>query len=545
MNGATLTTENLAQSLSLDLACGSISFPTDALDTMIVYTGTRAIQLGATDAPLVSTFLQLNDTPSTFGGSPNAGRAMVINEAGDGLVVGDVSTVSEFSDLSDAPPVSAANQGQVWGVDSLGNWGLITVSMGSTTFSGLTDTLTLDAKLANQMLVINGTGTGVISTARPVHSFFGLDDTPSSVTPADGGKVWRVNLAGTGMELGIPDTAFRPRGAWDASPGTAPSATPEEGDFYTVSVAGTFNSVAYGTDDAIYYASGQWFKIEGGQGAVGTSTVTGADDTLPGPPLFGQGLVWMEDGLSVGNDGFIYQDFVRTALTSNAYLVNRLLVSDGTNYVDVEGVPAPIGSSEGQLGWWDTENGRWSLLNRGGDMDVLTGAVSGSPVYKSFQTLLNASTVPDNSLAQQNQAVLSDRQVSLNGFTLDVFAAPGVGRRTSILWDTGNDSLVMGAQNGLDATSIRLTPTGTELRFVGDADLKLWDTTANGGTGVYQSGSEGQAVVSQGPGVEPHWSWPRMVTQSPDGTYWELTVDDEGTVNAGPLVAVEPPAPIP
>jgi hypothetical protein len=74
------------------------------------------------------------------------------------------------------------------------------------------------------------------------------------------GKVWQcTNADGSGSWVS-PLASERYKGEWDASSGTAPSATPTNGDYYVVSVAGTYLSITYAAGDEIYWDGTAWLR---------------------------------------------------------------------------------------------------------------------------------------------------------------------------------------------------------------------------------------------------------------------------------------------
>lgn len=80
----------------------------------------------------------------------------------------------------------------------------------------------------------------------------------------------------------LPSSAETLLGAWDASTNTPTLAdgTGDMGDKYRVSVAGTQNlgsgAITFAINDLVYYASGQWFKIDGTDDVHSVNGASGA-----------------------------------------------------------------------------------------------------------------------------------------------------------------------------------------------------------------------------------------------------------------------------
>lgn len=93
-----------------------------------------------------------------------------------------------------------------------------------------------------------------------------------------------------------------PQGTWDASSGSVPSATPEEGWFWIVTTAG--NTPVGGLSnwdigDWVLYADGQWHEIP----AIVISQYNGLDQTLPGFSLDARQGPIIDDRLTTAQQG--------------------------------------------------------------------------------------------------------------------------------------------------------------------------------------------------------------------------------------------------
>jgi len=123
----------------------------------------------------------------------------------------------------------------------------------------------------------------------------------------------------TGQIANIPSgLAFE--GTWDASTGSAPSASPENGQFWIVSVAGS-TSLSGITD----WEVGDWaIYVDNGAGTDGWQKVDNTS-TLSGMGGSGQVTYWSTTSNVVGEAAFAYND------TSNTLSVDHITTLDGTS----------------------------------------------------------------------------------------------------------------------------------------------------------------------------------------------------------------------
>lgn len=143
-----------------------------------------------------TTFLQLTDTPTSFG---TAGQMVVVNSGTDGLIFTDASGAMTFLALTDTP-ASFGTAGQLVAVNMAADGLIFTDDTGATTFLALTDT-PASFGTAGQVVAVNMAADGlefVDAAATGVMSFTALTDTPSSLPTL---QYLRSNAAGNALEF--------------------------------------------------------------------------------------------------------------------------------------------------------------------------------------------------------------------------------------------------------------------------------------------------------------------------------------------------------
>lgn len=581
----------LAELLSLGDSVGSGIFgvPTDDLSTLIYFDGKRARVLGAQNpGGGASTFVQLTDTPSTLGAigqlphvgtTPGGGVALTWRDAprevpsAAGVTNGFALLANNGSYAWSAlPPALTAvlARGAIYVGNNVGQatplapgpFNSSLQSNGTDLFWGsrffsFSDLLDTPGTLgqAGQMLRVNNERTGLeyftLIVGAPSlsqnHIFVGNAQGQAASIPAGPeGSFFTVNN-------GVPswsvlDGIFKARGAWDASTGNAPTESPVAGDYYTVSTAGNFGGIFYGTDDAIYYAEGAWHKVEGGQGLTANNSLIGADDTEATAPAAGQGYVWDPTGNPqvgvAGSGAFVLQDFVRAEIEpSTGYNAGRVLEADGDQFISVDKIAMPRLPLLGSLWVQDPVNGPQALPPSTTTSVLVGNSLTGKPEYKEFQTLLNAASIPNYSLAAQNQILTTNRSV-LIGANLLTMAT--VGNYAALALDGANRRVILSSTSTLNAvTKIEVAGSRIDMDFQNGSVLRL----PVPGSGLI-AGFTGQALVSKGDIVSPTWDFPRCVLTSPNGKKWQVYVDNDGSLvtvelnptNFQPLFAADVPA---
>lgn len=374
-------------------------------------------------------------------------------------------------------------------------------------------------------------------------AFTELTDVPDT-TIADAGKVWAVNEAGDGFELitvvggggsstfeGLSDTpdpvladADKFWGVNDAGDGYELRAAPPR---TFLALSDTPNSLAVGDANKVWQVNAEGDAMLLRTLPTAPSRLVDLSDTEAGASE-GEGYVYRLEGLGPGSNGFVLESFLKTDLTVSPYIANRALFSNGSAYVDVSAAPVPPGTQGGQLPYWNSSSNSFQFLSKGNATDVISGTSgTGAPAYTPFQTLLDAANVPDNSLSQADQTLTASRQVVVGSNILTLAA----GIEASVAVDGVAKRVSLNARVGSDGATMRMDSSGLQLQMLGTGKVQLWNS--NLGVPAYEPGLEGQAMISKTSGG-PIWGWPKMVTQSTNGTVFELTVDDEGTVIANP-----------
>lgn len=257
-----------------------------------------------------------------------------------------------------------------------------------------------------------------------------------------------------------------------------------------------------------------------GDEGVGSSTLVGLLDTAESPTE-GQGYVYRSDGLGAGLPGFALEDFVKASVTS--YATGRILLSNGTEMVDVPHFPMPEGTQVGELAFWNVPTG-WTLLPPGAEDDILVAGVAGSgPTYKSLSDLFTSTGFSGDNLATANQTLPEDRGVLVGGNALSI------GRDTfvNLSVDGGTDTITLiSRDDGVGASLSTYSKYGVDHRFLTAGRLRYWDE----GLAAYSTGEPGMSPVSGGAAAPPKWGWPTVRMTSGDGTVWELSVNNSGAL---------------
>jgi len=126
------------------------------------------------------------------------------------------------------------------------------------------ESLTFDIGGVTTGLFLNPFGNVAIGTTSPTDKLHVNGTTRTTNLKINNGaavgKVWQcTNADGTGAWVS-PLASERYIGEWDASSGTAPSATPTNGDYYVVSVGGTYLGITYVAGDEIYWDGTAWLR---------------------------------------------------------------------------------------------------------------------------------------------------------------------------------------------------------------------------------------------------------------------------------------------
>ena len=156
-----------------------------------------------------------------------------------------------------------------------------TVVIGSNYSSASGTVLNVYSATADALLIVKPTGNVGIGTASPTFKAHIIGTTSTTDLNITNGAVigyaWKCTNATTGAgEWTSVATSERWMGTWDASSGSAPHASPTIGDYYTVTTAGTYDSVTYAVNDYSYWNGYNWvYRPNGYTLVTATSSIKG------------------------------------------------------------------------------------------------------------------------------------------------------------------------------------------------------------------------------------------------------------------------------
>lgn len=376
-----------------DLNFPSVGIPTDSSEILVFYVGDGHRTLGAPGTPTVPSLSGLSDTDID---SP---------EEGQFLVRGESAWINASFNLMAFSPEVEREPGQILTLDGDLNPFWSNPFIGSFSLDSLTDVDMTGFNSGVQNVLVNTPGSSILIpsslAALTAKSFLNLTDTPNSYGSA--GQIVAINGTGDGLVFVAPSAGATTLlqlndtpGAYGA-PGQALVVNPLGDGTIWASIAGSGATTFLGLSDTPNAFTGAGKKLLAVNQAANavefiTNSIMNHVDMASDTPEQDDGIVYDANALGVGVPGFKLQEMLRVNLSNDPYAAGRVLLSNGSDFVDTQVTLLQPGITTGDLWYYDSVLGTPVRLAAGTSGHVLKG--NGPGVAPSFADPSGLISVP-------------------------------------------------------------------------------------------------------------------------------------------------------